>query len=95
MDGGGTVNVTPLLARLLTVTTTRPVAAPEGTGTWILVLLQLAGEAVTPLNRTVLVPWVAPNRAPLIVTVVPTGPVLGVRLVMFGGRGCGTTTVES
>ena len=50
----------------------------------MLVALQLVAVAVVPLNVTVLVPWVAPKFAPLIVTAVPTAPVLGVRLVMLG-----------
>jgi len=42
MFGGGvTVKGSPLLAMLLTVTTTFPVVAPEGTGTSMLVSLQL------------------------------------------------------
>ena len=53
--GGGTVNVTPLLACPDTVTTTGPVVAFAGAGTTMLVSLQLVGLAVTPLNVTVLV----------------------------------------
>ena len=53
---GATVNATPLLAKLATVTTTGPVVAPEGTGTAMLVLAQLVGEAVVPLKVTVLFP---------------------------------------
>ncbi len=53
---GGTMNATPLLVRLPTVTTTGPVVAPEGTGTVMLLLPQLVGEAIVPLNVTVLVP---------------------------------------
>ena len=53
---GLTVNVTPLLACPLTVTTTAPVVAPEGTGALMLVALQLVGVAAVPLNVTVLVP---------------------------------------
>jgi hypothetical protein len=51
-----TVKLTPLLARLFTVTTTLPVAAPAGTGATMLVADQLVGVAVVPLNFTVLVP---------------------------------------
>jgi hypothetical protein len=50
----------------------------------MLVLLQLVGVAVVPLNVTVLVPWVGPNPVPVIVTEVPTGPEVGDRLVMCG-----------
>ena len=63
-----------------------PVDAPAGTGTAILVALQLelAGVAVVPLKVTVLVPGVAPKFVPAIVTDVPTAPEVGFRLVMMG-----------
>jgi len=66
------------------VTTTEPVVAAAGTGAAILVALQLVGVAVVPLNVIVLVPCVAPNVVPLIVTEVPTGPEVGERLFIFG-----------
>ena len=78
------VNVTPLLGNPPTVTTTGPVVVPTGTGTTILVSLQVVGVAVVVLNRTVLVPFVAPKLAPAIVTTVPTGPDAGVSVVMDG-----------
>lgn len=53
---GETVNGTPLLAKPEAVTMTLPVGAPAGTGTTMLVLLQLVGVANVPLNATVLVP---------------------------------------
>src|SRR5215469_12120912 len=81
-----TVKLTPLLATPPTVTTTLPVVAPAGTGTAMLVALQLVGVAVTPLNVTVLVPCVDPKFMPVIVTAVPTTPEVGLRLVMLGGR---------
>jgi len=56
-----------LLATPPTVTTTLPVVAPLGTGTAMLVALQLVGVAAVPLNFTVLVPWLAPKFAPVIV----------------------------
>ncbi len=58
MLGVGTVTVklTPLLATPPTVTTTLPVVAPAGTGTTMLVALQLVAAAATPLNVTALVP---------------------------------------
>jgi len=79
-----TVNVTPLLATPDTVTTTFPVVAPLGTGTTILVALQLVGAAVVPLNVTVLEPCVVPKFDPVIVTDVPTGPDVGDRLPRLG-----------
>src|SRR5260370_25076384 len=69
MLGGTTiVKFTPLLARPPTVTTTLPVVAPAGTGTAMLVALQLAWAAVVPLNVTALVPCEVPKFAPAIVT---------------------------
>jgi hypothetical protein len=95
LGGTVTVNVTPLLARPATVTTTGPVVAPLGTGTTMLVLLQLLGVAVVPLNFTVLVPWVGPKFVPVIVTDVPTGPELGERLLMLGGNGPVAEPIDS
>ena len=80
-----TVKLIPLLATPPTVTTTLPVVAPAGTATVMLVALQLVGVAAVPLNVTVLDPWVAPKFAPVIVTGVPTGPEVGLRLLMLGG----------
>jgi hypothetical protein len=80
-----TVNDTPLLATLLTVTTTLPVVAPVGTVATIDVALQLPiVVAVVPLNLTLLVPCVAPKFVPVIVTDAPTAPVVGDRLLMLG-----------
>lgn len=56
LGGTKTVKKTPLLARPLTVTTTLPDVAPFGTGTTMLVGLQLVGVAAVPLKVTVLVP---------------------------------------
>src|SRR6266404_5741745 len=81
---GGTVKFTPLLAAPPTVTTTFPVVVPNGTGTTMLVALQLVGVPAVPLKVTVLVPCVVPKFAPAIVTDVPTAPEFGFRLVMFG-----------
>jgi hypothetical protein len=79
-----TVKLAPLLAFPPTVTTTLPVVAPEGTGTLMLVELQLVGAAVVPLKVTVLVPCVLPNVVPVMVTDVPIRPDAGERLVMAG-----------
>jgi hypothetical protein len=56
LGGGFTVKLAPLLATPFTVTTTLPLAAPEGTGATMLVALQLVGVAVVPLKVTVLLP---------------------------------------
>ena len=48
----------------------------------MLVALQLVGVAGVPLKE--IVPCVAPKFVPVIVTEVPTGPELGLTLVMLG-----------
>jgi hypothetical protein len=85
---GDTAKFKELLATPPTVTRTAemPATAPTGTEATMLVVLQLlAVPADTPLNVTVLVPCDPPKFAPAIVTEVPTGPLLGVKLVMLGG----------
>jgi hypothetical protein len=79
-----TVKITPLLGTPETVTTTFPVVAPDGTGSTMLLALQLVGVAVVPLKVTVLVPCVDPKFTPAIVTEVPTAPDVRLRLVMPG-----------
>jgi len=78
----GTVNMTGLLATPEAVTITFPVVAPVGTGTLIVLVLQLVGAPATPLNVTV--PRVVPNRSPVMVTGVPTWPDVGERPVIAG-----------
>jgi len=85
---GAMVKLAPLLSTPLACTTTFPVVAPDGTGTPILPALQVVGVAVVPLNFTVLVPWLDPKLAPVIVTDAPTAPDVGERLVILGA---GTT----
>jgi hypothetical protein len=83
---GVTVKLAPLLAKPPTVTTTlpEPSATALGTGTTMLVLLQLVGVAAVPLNVTVLVPCVDPKFVPVIVTGVPAVPLVGAKVVIFG-----------
>jgi hypothetical protein len=69
------------------------VVAPLGTGTTMLLALQLVGVATIPLKRTRLVPCVDPKFAPLIVTVLPTGPDTRDRLVMLGATAAVTVNV--
>jgi len=78
---GKIVKLTPLLASPPTVTTTFPVVAPLGTDVTMLLVLQLVGVAVVPLNVTV---PVEPKFNPAIVTELPTGPAVGDRLPMTG-----------
>ncbi len=82
---GTTVKPCELLAAPRTVTMTGPLVAVAGTGATMLVLLQLAGVAVTPLKVTVLVPWVSPKFEPVIVIAVPTGALTDERLLIAGG----------
>ena len=77
-----TVKFTPLLATPPTVTTTFPVVAADGTGTTMLVALQLVGTPAVPLNVTD--PWLAPKFVPVMITEVPTGPDVGLKLEMLG-----------
>lgn len=81
---GDTVNVTPLLFDPPAVTTTEPVVAPTGTGTRMLVSLQLIGVATVPLNLMVLVPWGEPNPDPVTLIVVFAGPEFGDKLLILG-----------
>ena len=91
LGAGTTVNVTPLLAKPATLTTTGPVVAPFGTVVAMLVAPQLVGRARIPLNVTMLVPWVDPKFVPVIVTDVPTEPEVTDKLVMLGA---GVVTVK-
>ena len=85
--GQMTVKLTPLPATPPIVTATFPVVAALGTGTIMLVALQLLGVPTVPLNVTVLVPCVAPKFVPIIFTAVPTGPDVGLRWIMMIGLG--------
>jgi len=69
---------------------TLPVVAPAGTGTTMLVALQLEGVAAVPLNLTVLLPCVAPKFVPATVTAAPTAPEVGETLAILGAE----TTVK-
>jgi hypothetical protein len=82
-----------LLATPPTVTTTFPAVAPAGTVVTILVGLQLVAAAAVPLKATVLVPCVAPKSIPVIVTVVPTGPLVGLKFEILGPNGVVTLAI--
>jgi hypothetical protein len=84
------VKVIPLLVRPSTTTVTGPVLALAGTGTAILALPQLVGAATTPLNKTALVPCVAPKLFPVIVMGLPGTPDVEDSPIMLGA----TTTVN-
>ena len=53
---GMTVKLLPLLFTPLANTTTLPVVAPDGTGTFMAEAVQLVGAPAVPLNLTVLLP---------------------------------------
>src|SRR5689334_13267884 len=79
-----TVKFTLLLTTPLMFTTTGPEVAPIGTGTRICESAQLFVRATMPLKETVLVrvPIVGPKFAPLMVTTAPTGPDVGLMLLI-------------
>jgi hypothetical protein len=93
---GSSVKLRPLLATPETVTLTvkLPVVVPAGTDTPMLDAVQFVTGAATPLNVTVLEPWVAPKFAPVRVTAVPIVPDAGEMLVTLGGGGATVTVVE-
>src|SRR5947208_1252001 len=64
------------------VTLIGPLVAPAGTVAVIAVAEPTVKLALVPLNSTALAPL---KLAPLIVTLVPTGPLPGVKLVIVGG----------
>src|SRR5205814_2357754 len=84
---GGVVSPTVKLAALLAVppgvvTLIGPLVAPAGTVAVIAVAELTVKLALVPLNSTAEAPV---KLVPLIVTLVPTGPLLGVKLVIVGG----------
>src|SRR5882762_5552727 len=82
---GGLTNVKlPVLLAVppAVVTLIGPVVAPAGTVAVIAVAEFTVKLALVPLNRTAVAPV---KFVPLIVTVVPTGPLLGVKLAIVGG----------
>ena len=83
IDGGLIVNTLPLVAVPPgVVTVIDPVVAPAGTVAWIAVAEFTVKLAFTLLNRTAVAPV---KFVPLMVTLVPTGPLAGVKLVIEGG----------
>src|SRR5438477_7125437 len=84
---GGVVSPTVKLAALLAVppgvvTLIGPLVAPAGTVGVIAVAEVTVKLALVPLNSTAEAPV---KLVPLMVTLVPTGPLPGVKLVMVGG----------
>jgi hypothetical protein len=67
------------------VTEIGPVDAPEGTSTVNEVEAAPVTVAAVPLNSTMLLDGVVLKLVPVIVTVAPTAPLVGEKLVMVGG----------
>ena len=86
-----TVNGIPLLTTPLTVTTTLPVVAAEGTDVAMFVALQLVTAATVPLKVTV---PLDPKLAPVIVSELPTDPDAEDKLEINGRRPYASTAVE-
>ena len=63
------------------VTLNGPDVAPAGTVVWIAVSDVTVNVALTPLNATAVAPV---KLVPLIVTLIPTAPPVGAKLVIFG-----------
>ena len=82
---GVTVKLIELLATPRTVATIGPEEAAAGTGTTIVVLFQLVGVPLTPLNEMVLLPCVKPKLVPEIVMEPPAGPEFDERPVIAAG----------
>jgi hypothetical protein len=89
---GNTVNV-PALVTVMPVPLTRtemvPVVAPTGTVTVSEFAVAAVTVAKVPLKRTVLLAGIVLKLVPVIVTVAPTAPLVGEKLVMVGA---GTTS---
>jgi hypothetical protein len=71
------------------VTPIGPLEAPAGTVAVIVLAEFTAKLALVPLNRTAVAPV---NLVPLIVTLVPTGPLPGAKLEIVGGLETVTVT---
>lgn len=86
------VKFAPLVAlRLPIVTLILPVVAPLGTDTTNCVEVAEAVVAAVPLNVTMSFVGFGSKLVPVIVTVVPTGPFVGVKLLIVGA---GVVTVK-
>jgi len=90
--GTGVVTVKLLLLVAVcvpTFTVIVPVVAPVGTATVKCVVVAAETVAAVPLNMTVLLAGVALKFVPVIVTDVPTSPLVGLKLVIVGAAKAG------
>lgn len=83
----------PFDAAELTVTTTFPVEAPEGTVTPIPDAPQVLTVRLAPFSVAVEPPWDDPNANPLIVKVAPMLSEAAERLAIVGVEPCGTASL--
>jgi hypothetical protein len=80
ITGPVTMKLEPLVAiELPTLMETGPVVAPDGTVTTTCVVVAAATIAFVPLNATTFAAGLAAKPVPEIVTLVPTGPLDGVK----------------
>ena len=90
-EGSSTVKVGPVAVIPFTATFTAPVVAPAGTVMVKLVVLAVVTVAAVPLKVTLLLAAVGLKFVPVMVTVAPTKPLVGLISVIVGG---GITTVN-
>ena len=90
-----TLKGTPLVASPFTVATIFPDVAFRGTGTSMLVGLQLVGDAAAPLKLNVLAPCVEPKFVPSINTDAPGTATPGDTHVMEGAELCAPKLTET
>jgi len=88
--GGGSINIGPLAVPALLVTVIVPGPASAGAATTSLVAVALIIVAATPLNSTVLFAATASNFVPVMVTVVPPVPDVGLTAAMVIAEGAAT-----
>ena len=83
--GAPTVKLVPLVAVLHpTITEIVPVVAPAGTLVVMVVDVLAVTTAAVPLNLTMLLAGTGSKLVPVMVTGVPTGPLVGAKEVMVG-----------
>ena len=76
------------------VTEILPVVEPDGTTATRWVVVPELSVAVTPLNLTVLEARVEEKLVPVMVTLSPTAPLVGEKVVMVGAVGAGSTVAR-
>jgi hypothetical protein len=80
--------------RPFTVTVILPVVAPAGTVTVSCVTVAAVTAAVVPLKVTVLLVVTVLKLVPVMVTVLPAAPLVGVKLVIVGVKTCSSSLLH-